>query len=349
MFRGLRCKIPAMMPDAMGWVRAQVQGEGAVIPTNALHSAAYNALVRSRTGLERTALGRQAWRRLWRALIDGRSSPVATVIHGHKVIVNSGYTYPMSSRMFRSFNQPLVELVHQAARVLERPVHLVDVGAAVGDTVLLVAANCPGDVARYYCIDGDPQFFRYLTHNLGGRPDCTFFNALLSSDDAMIRSLVRTHQGTASAQGSEAVRPSTLDTLLAAEIAAGHVDVVKIDVDGFDGRALAGSRRAIGVASAVIFEWHPILCRQTGNSWLEAFAVLGGTGYTDFVWFNKFGEFCQFTAVPTEDVLNEMAGYCLADVDDDWHWDVVALKSGTRLDRIELGRMRFARERTSRW
>ena len=320
-----------------------------VIVPNRFESLAYNVLVRSRPIFDRSKTGRHLWRKFWGRLTDGRERPVATVIHDQSVVVNCGYTYPMFARMFEGLNRPLIEIVHQTALALHRPIHLVDVGAAVGDTVLLVSANCGSDVAHYYCVDGDKQFFAYLTQNLGSRSDCTLFNAILSSDEGMVPSLVRTHHGTASAQGTVEVRSSSLDDVLQAQVEAGCLDVIKIDIDGFDGRALAGARRCLAVASAVIFEWHPILCRQTGNSWTEPFEVLSAAGYTEFVWFNKLGEFSHFTDMPGRAVLDRMAEHCLADVDSDFHWDVVALKSASPVDGIGLSLMKFAKNRISRW
>ena len=102
-------------------------------------------------------------------------------------------------------------------------------------------------------------------------------------------------------------------------------------------------------SSMLIFEWHPILCHQTGNDWLEAFEVLNGSGFTNLIWFTKFGAFSQITEVPSHDVLNKMANYCLADIHLDWHWDIVALKSDTIISTIDTALMRFASNRLSRW
>ena len=282
-------------------------------------------------------------------MIRNHNDVVTTFIHDQQVLVNCGYSYPITTRTVPTYNQPLIELVHQAAKSLHRPIYFVDVGAAVGDTILLVSSNCRENVEHYFAVDGDKEFFDYLTHNLSGRNDCTLFNALLSSDEGSMQSLIRTHQGTASAQGTGEVQSTTLDKLLQDAISQSKVDVIKIDIDGFDGRALSGAREALKIASAVIFEWHPILYQQTGNSWLEPFRILTECEFTNLVWFSKFGNFNQFTNVPDRESLDKMAEYCLADIGDDWHWDIVALKSDTDISMIDLARMRFAQNRTSRW
>jgi hypothetical protein len=72
--------------------------------------------------------------KLW--VSDG--APVRTRLHGYSVLLSRGNTYPLVLRDFPTFNAPLVELVHQSARASTLPLTLVDVGAATGDTVLLV-------------------------------------------------------------------------------------------------------------------------------------------------------------------------------------------------------------------
>ncbi len=86
-------------------------------------------------------------------------------LHGFNVLLNQGNTYPQTIANTPLFNAPLVELVHQACDVLGRTLTLVDVGAAIGDTVLLLKVRCRGAVGRFFCIEGDNEFFGLLKHN----------------------------------------------------------------------------------------------------------------------------------------------------------------------------------------
>ena len=88
--------------------------------------------------------------------------PVTTVIHGRPVIIDFNDCYPIFSRLFPALNNPLIELVNQAFLALARPVRFVDIGASVGDTVLLVEANCPRMVSQYICVEGNVEFFAFL-------------------------------------------------------------------------------------------------------------------------------------------------------------------------------------------
>ena len=81
--------------------------------------------------------------------------------------------------------------------------------------------------------------------------------------------MLRTHKGTASAQGNSKTSAVTLDSLISL-INPDAIDLIKIDVDGFDGKVLLGAKGILRRYSpAVIFEWHPALCKQTGNNWTD--------------------------------------------------------------------------------
>jgi len=316
------------------------------VPT--VTSVVYNLLLRTQR-LEEKRLTKGLWKAAWKASLRQFHGPVSTVIHGQPVTVNFGYTYPYLARKFPLYNQPLLELVYQACVAKGSPINLVDVGAAVGDTVLLVEANCPAMVDTFHCVDGDPEFFGYLRRNLGQKANRILHFALVSSSSGEERALVRTHRGTASAQGDQYVKACTLDSLLASSDRK-RVDVIKIDVDGLDGRVLAGATTTLNSqAPSVIFEWHPILCEQTGNSWLQHFDVLHEAGYTRFVWFTKFGGFSHFSTTCDEETLNAVAALCLRSKHcDDWHYDVVAVHAQSKLDVVALAELQFAKRRISR-
>lgn len=318
------------------------------IATRHAPSIVYNLLLRFQW-LERGHFTGPIWRKLWNVACHTFHGPVATTLHGYRVTLNFGYTYPWFARRYPRLNQPLVELVQQTFSALQRPVFLVDVGAAVGDTVLLVDSNCPGAIGRFCCVDGDREFFRYLQKNLGARSNGELVLALLSDEEGHERGLVRIHAGTASAQGTDLVPSRTLDSLLLEKDR--KVDVLKIDVDGFDGKVLSGARGILMQhVPNVIFEWHPILYRRTGNDYLKPFQVLVDCGYRTFVWFTKFGEFSHFTCGRDPEALEMTAQLCLREKHvDDWHYDVVALHSESVISPLNLAELSYAKRRVSRW
>ena len=319
-------------------------GNGAV-RTGRMASLVYNALVKS-VRLQNSKHTAWLWHRLWLETTARFTSPVRTTIHGHTVAMDFGNPYPVNIRRFHHLNNPLVELVQKAHTVTKRPITFVDIGAATGDTILLLHERCRNMIDEFYCIDGDPEFFRYLQQNLRHFREGTLLFATLSSDTGTAPELVRIHGGTASAQGTAMVDATTLDAVLLARN-LDRLDVLKSDVDGYDGRVLRG---APGVLTkyrpAVIFEWHPILCERTSNSWHDPFESLEACGYTTFIWYTKFGDFSHFVCRYDRAAVERLARLCLRDIADDRHYDVIALHSTSPLSPEELAELRFARSRT---
>jgi hypothetical protein len=205
-------------------------------------------------------------------------------------------------------------------------------------------------VSEYVCIDGDAEFSSYLKHNLRSIRSATCIFHQLSRATSLQSGLVRTHAGTASAQGNDRVETDPLDYVFNKH-AIGAVDVLKVDVDGFDGEVLAGAQETLKRdRPGVIFEWHPGLCKQTANSWLTAFETLRSVGYSRSVWFNKFGEFSHFANNHDTDNIERLARFCIAGQSlYDWHYDVISLPDEISGRDTALADLRFASKSISRY
>lgn len=317
--------------------------------TEKLASFTYNFLINTVWLKSYGNIGKLWWK-LWRKCNDQFSCPVDTNIHGYPVKVNYGYTYPINSRLYSQYNNPLIELVQKNFLLRKSPITLIDVGAAVGDTIFLVYSNCPGMIKEFYCFDGDPEFFDYLKSNLSCFPEGKLFNVLLSASDGLEKQLVRTHPGTASAQGEKKTNSVTLDSILL-EANLETIDLLKIDVDGFDGKILLGSKKSLlKYKPSLIFEWHPLLCKQTGNSWTEHFEFLTDLGWDRFIWFNKYGEFSHFMVGYNRETIDLIAEHCLSSkVFDDWHYDVIALHNNSELSPVALADSIYSKQRKSHY
>lgn len=270
-------------------------------------------------------------------------------IHGTMCVLNYGHAYPLYARRFTRWNQPLVELVHEVHSLAGRPISFVDVGSGIGDTILLLNANCPGNLGQVYAIDGDEEFFRYLSANFSESDSVHRYQVMLSADDGEVASLVRHNTGSGSAQGSSNVKCRKLEDVLGARDSG--IDVLKIDVDGFDGRVLKGSVNVLlKDTPAIIFEWHPILCREAKNSWLEHFDILESCGYDRFIWYSKYGDFSHFSQAGVRKDTEMVADLCFAGLHDhDWHYDIIALHSTSRLSPLTLAGLSFAKARRSQY
>jgi FkbM family methyltransferase len=235
-------------------------------------------------------------------------------------------------------------LVNQAYAALGRNISFVDVGAATGDTVLLLEQRCAGKVGSYFCFEGDEEFENLLKLNMRQFDKVKIINAMLASTHKSIPVLVKHHGGSASATGDSLRNAKPLDSF-ASDFGLG-VDVLKIDVDGYDGEVLKGAENILTTYQPwVIFEWHPALIERARTECGTAFRALQDCGYKRFLWFGNTGLFSHFSEAPSSSELEEMNRYLLhVNSRCDEHFDIVALPDSAPALEPELAAMDFARE-----
>jgi len=305
----------------------------------------YSALLKLLPRLKPYARGPLLRRLYWAMydLWDSEGPPVKTKLHGFSVLLNRGNLYPFFLHSSPLFNAPLVQLVHQVARAKPSPLVFIDVGAATGDTVLLIKHRCPGAAGKFICVEGDEEFHALLAANMRQFEDVTIVNSILARKPMQVKSLVKHHAGTASCIGDKSVEAVCLDSIEAISRVA--VDIIKSDVDGFDGEVIAGATNTLQRCKpAVIFEWDPRRIFDAGNEPFRAFDALKDCGYTRFCWFNNVGTFSHFSDGCSREILKKQFDYLLAvNHRAGEHFDVIALHASANLDEVELAGLGFAR------
>ena len=291
------------------------------------------------------------WRKVWLLSSKKYSGAVSTKIHGYECMVNNGNSYPLFARLFRNYNNPLIQLTSTVYNSTNRELVVIDVGSATGDTNLLLIKNLPNTIGSFFCVEGDYEFYSYLDSNKKYFPKTSMYNVLLSDiNGKQINNLVKTHLGTASAIGESKVKSISLDSLLLGDL-SDDVDILKVDVDGFDGVVLKGGSKILSKFKPyVIFEWHPILIKKTNNSYFQHFEVLKLQGYNRFLWFNKYGEFSHFDFDCTPEIIEAYVKLCLRNIHDfDWHYDVIAIHKESKIDIFEIAELKKAKAIKSRF
>ena len=319
---------------------------GELTKPNRILSVIYGLFLSSVRMKHVSSIFRGVWNAAWDLSVRKWSGAVNTVIHGQKTTVNYGYNYPVFSREFPTYNSPLVELAYQAFRSKGSPIVVADIGAAVGDTILLIDSNCPGMMSYFYCIDGDERFFSYLEANLAGR-NGKLLKRFLSSSETTAKALVRIHPGTASSQGDYDVKATSLD-ILVRQGEVGRFDLLKTDVDGYDGVVLQGARECLrAFRPVVLFEWHPELCAATGNSVVDHFTTLDECGYDRFLWFDNYGHFSHFSTPSDVWATSALASICISrKYAHAVYFDIVALHRSSSIPD-DMAELNYARPKRS--
>jgi FkbM family methyltransferase len=299
----------------------------------------YNILFRNYSFFHRLGLFHRFWRRISFPTFNAR-----TKLFGSSVIIPSSYTYPIIAREYSTFNNPYLELVYRCYQKKKRKLNIIDTGAAIGDTFLFIYKNLPEAVNKIFCIEGHSYFLKYLEKNTDPFPERVILPFVLSDRNEYIKDLVQIHESTASAQGETFVKAMFLDEIISLENEL--IDVLKIDVDGFDGKVLAGSTNLLlKCKPVVIFEFHPGLLKNTGNDFLQPFKVLEKSGYTHLLWFDKYGVFSHLSTTTDIETCNLYAINCLQQPEIDLHYDIIALPEDSGIDLHELSECRFAKNK----
>jgi FkbM family methyltransferase len=209
---------------------------------------------------------------------------------------------------------------------VEEP-RIIDVGANIGDTAILLARFAPG--AKVLCIEGDACFMSDLKCNTSQIGGVTIAQAILSDRSAQVRGEFATEGGTAHVvlgEGGDLLQVQTLDDLLTAYPEFSCPDVIKIDTDGFEPAILRGAREVLASSKPVVFyEWHPECYNMAGENDISHADFLMELGYDGFMIFTNSGELLMRVRRPSHDVLESLARFSRARRRiDNWHFDVAA-------------------------
>jgi FkbM family methyltransferase len=243
---------------------------------------------------------------------------------------DSSHHLPGILAVLPDFGRPLADLV--LALNVQKPC-VIDVGANIGDTALLLARFAPG--ARVLCIEGDPRFIPDLTLNTSQVTGVTIAQAILADHSSGVRgrfSSSRKHGGTAHVtldQDGELLQTHTLDDLLGDYPEFSRPDVIKIDTDGFDPAILRGAAKILETVRPVAFyEWDPYSYRIAGENDFSHAEFLVGLGYDQFLIFTNRGQPLLLVGKPGREVWESLAYFSRSRRSiDGWHYDIAAFPS----------------------
>jgi FkbM family methyltransferase len=237
---------------------------------------------------------------------------------------NSSHHLPQILNAVPNFGRNLADVVN--ALGAKEP-HVIDVGANIGDTAILLARFAPG--AKVLCIEGDTCFMSDLKCNTAQISGVTIVEAILSDRSAQVKGEFVTEKGTAHVvlcEGGALLQVQTLDDLLTAYPEFSCPDVIKIDTDGFEPAILRGAKNVLASSKPVVFyEWHPGCYNRAGEDNISHADFLMDLGYDGFTIFANRGELLLHSRRPGHDILECLAQFSHARrCVDDFHFDVAA-------------------------
>ena len=276
-----------------------------------------------------------------RAFVTRVYDPIVTYeLNERRLALPLSHDLPIHRKAFPLYSENLARLA-RFIRSRRGGLCMIDVGANVGDSYHLSGPQ-PGD--RFLLVEPDAAYFALLARNTPHDGSVTPVRTLLSDGAAdAAGALVREHgtaRAVAAAASGESVPVSTLDALVDRHPEFRRADLLKIDVDGFDSRVLAGATRLLGERGPVVlFEHHPQLLALAGDDDMYVFDVLARAGYDRAIVYDNFGLLVGAFATTDAGTLRDLVSY--AKRRDGYYYDVCCFARGD----AELERDYLAGER----
>lgn len=180
--------------------------------------------------------------------------PVHRRVRGIDMLLPRRHALPHFTRGGSPYAVNLVELARLIAEA-EDGLCLLDIGANVGDSALLVLDKTHADVV---CVEPDPQWIDYLEHNVGALPHVAVEPSVLVGPEDAGASMELVHEsvGTSHVQRStdgSGLPSLTTDELLTKYPQLADVRLVKSDTDGYDVQLVPALARTFLPSKPVLF------------------------------------------------------------------------------------------------
>jgi len=164
--------------------------------------------------------------------------------------------------------------------------HVLDIGANIG-FYAKVLAKLTGGNGGVYCFEPDSTNYRHLVKNVRGLANVHLFNLAVSDKKDTLKvyksKLLNVDHRTYPVNNYDTVEEIasvSIDELLAEGVIP-KVDVVKIDIQGYELTAFKGMQRLLDTQPdlKIVAEYWPHGFRRAGYSAIELFDFFAGKGY----------------------------------------------------------------------
>jgi FkbM family methyltransferase len=209
--------------------------------------------------------------RLWPFRAQPRSAAVFRGLPPGTILSRKLFGYRFSGDVTRSHVQRLVYLLGESVideaalvRSLLRPgMRVIDVGANVGYYTLMIA-QCINPGGHIIAIEPSPENLAELNLNIcTNQISATVLPYAVGSHNLSVGLRPGIWSGVTEddAEASYRVEQVTLDSIV-----TGSVDFVKLDIEGYEYRALLGAPKLLALGPTMFVEVHPIELREHGST-----------------------------------------------------------------------------------
>lgn len=251
---------------------------------------------------------RKAFRLLRKLLLRLGNPTVRIEYFGRTLEVPFSSDLAIHTADFETYNSNLRRLC-RFVRSEQGSLRYVDVGANVGDGAVLAE---PGPNDSVLLVEGYPPFATLLKRNVAGMPGVQLAETYLSDEAAGVQvAEIASNATNRLVTGTgRAIQFETLDSVLDRHPSVTPVGVIKVDVEGYDGRVLAGARRMLrNDQPVVLFEFHPSLWRKAGQDFQSVLPGLRETGYGPLLVYDNQGVLLLSSCLSATDLIDTLTRY----------------------------------------
>lgn len=275
--------------------------------------------------------------RMYRNMLSKGKGEDAVISHtnGQRQICNFAHQLPFYQKHFPLYDRQLAKLCLFIQKHLRQTINIIDVGANIGDTVLNIGIKD----AYYLCIEGAPQYSRYIKHNLKGY-QYALENVYLCDNNDTANYVIQSSNGTGHLIQNEGLGDTvnivTLDHLMNSKYGDIQFDLIKIDTDGFDFKVIRGAIQCMQKWHPLLFfEWDKAFCKEQGEDPLSIFPILDRLGYKECILFDNYGN--VFVNVDTNNTAL-LKSYIDNTIGDGlpYYYDVLAIPENKGYNAAEL-------------
>jgi FkbM family methyltransferase len=241
----------------------------------------------------------------------GNNKIVQREIYGKKMLMPRSHSITFNLSRFPYYNSNLQRLVQQYASFRKETFSILDIGANIGDTMLMLRQVTGLPI---HCFEGDPFYYRLLENNSKDVPRAFIHNVLLTDKPASLR--VKNEIKLGSSQFVTDAEQGRLTDFTSVDLfAAGHfpeepVGLIKVDTDGYDLKILRGARETLKKHQPVLFfEYDRVLFEQNGDNGPAFLDSLAELNYAGLLAYDNFGKLICRTALSDKETLRILHMY----------------------------------------